>query len=189
MLKDLVKQNRSYRGFDESVKIPRDTLLQLVDCARICPSAMNAQPLKYYLASTPEDVAKIQPLTIWARKLAALKLPREGHRPTAFILICCDKNIKNPATVGTDLGIAAQTIMLAATEMGLGGCMIESFDRPGIAAALQLPENLAPLLVLGLGKPDETVVLTETDGDIGYYRDENDVHYVPKRKLDDIVLP
>ena len=189
MLKDLVKQNRSYRGFDENVKISREMLLELIDFARICPSAMNAQPLKYYLAPSGQDVAKIQPLTIWARKLASLNLPREGHRPTAFIVICADKNIKNPSTVGIDVGIAAQTIMLAAVEKGLGGCMIESFDHTGVAQALSLPENLAPVLVLALGKPDETVVLTDAQGDISYYRDEKDVHYVPKRKREDIVLP
>ena len=46
------------------------------------------------------------------------------------------------------------------------------------------------MLIVALGKPDEKVVITDVpkDGDIGYYRDEDDVHYVPKRRLEDIVL-
>lgn len=188
MLKDLVKQNRSRRGFDESRLISREELLDMVDCARICPSAMNAQPLKYALVNDPETVKALQPFTVWARRLAALHLPREGERPTAFIVICADESIRSVAASKTDVGIAAQTILLRAVEMGLGGCMIESIMKDKIQSLLGLPEQIVPSLVIGLGKPTETVVLTETDGDTGYYRDENDVHYVPKRKLEDILL-
>lgn len=83
----------------------------------------------------------------------------------------------------------AQTILLAATEDGLGGCMIGSFSLAGIKKALNLTENLEPVLVVALGKPAEKIVLTDVkeDGEIGYYRDENDVHYVPKRALKDIL--
>ena len=46
------------------------------------------------------------------------------------------------------------------------------------------------MLVIALGKPAETIILTEVgeDGNTAYYRDENDVHYVPKRKLEDIII-
>ena len=87
------------------------------------------------------------------------------------------------------MGITAQTILLAAAEKGLGGCMIGNFSPEKLSAALSLPESLIPMLVVALGKPDETVIITEvTDGNTKYYRDDNDVHYVPKRKLEDIVL-
>ena len=110
--------------------------------------------------------------------------------PTAFIVICQDKNLaSNIASFQRDVGIVAQTILLAATEDGLGGCMIGSFSLAELKKTLNLPENLEPVLVVALGKPAEKIVLTDVkeDGEIGYYRDENDVHYVPKRALKDIL--
>ena len=82
MLKDLVLKNRSYRGFDESVRISRETLEGFVDCARLCPSSVNKQPLKYFLAWEPEEVEKVQGLTKWARALPDMVLPHPGKRPT-----------------------------------------------------------------------------------------------------------
>ena len=81
-------------------------------------------------------------------------------------------------------------MLLAATEMGLGGCMIGNFQAGTLKAELGLPESFAPLLVVAIGKPAEKIVLTEIkEGEsTDYYRDENDVHYVPKRKLADIVF-
>ena len=93
MLKDLVLKNRSYRGFDESVRISRETLEGFVDCARLCPSSVNKQPLKYFLAWEPEEVEKVQGLTKWARALPEMVLPHPGKRPTGFVVICQDKGI------------------------------------------------------------------------------------------------
>ena len=191
MLKDLLKQNRSHRGYDESVPVTRGQLLEMVDCARYAPSSVNRQPFQYYLASDPETVAKIQPLTRWARALPELDLPFPGTRPAAWIVIC--QNMDWGETVARyqkDVGIVAQTMLLAAAEMGLGGCMIGNFDPPAVKEALGLAENLTSVLLVAVGKPKETIVLTEAKpGDsLNYTRDENNVHYVPKRRLEDIVL-
>lgn len=191
MLIDLLKKNRSYRGYDGSFRIDRSVLEELIDCTRYTASSVNIQPLKYFAASEPETVALIQPLTHWAGKLKELHLPREGHRPTAFIVICQDMSVSDsPTMFQRDIGIAAQTILLAATEKGLGGCMIGSFEKNTLKKALSLPEQIEPMMVLAIGKPDETVLLTGVgpDGSTDYYRDENDVHFVPKRALKDILL-
>lgn len=191
MLKDLVLKNRSYRGYDPSRKVTREELAGFVDCARLSPSSVNAQPLKYYLASSEEDAAKLQPLTKWAAALPDITLPHPGKCPPAFIVICQDTAISDASTrFLRDVGIAAQTILLAATEAGLGGCMIGNFDARAVSEALHLKDTLRPMLLVAIGKPDETVVLTEaeTGGSVQYYRDENDVHYVPKRRLEDILL-
>lgn len=191
MLIDLLKKNRSYRGYDDSFRIDRSMLEELIDCTRYTASSVNIQPLKYFAASEPETVALIQPLTHWAGKLKELHLPREGHRPTAFIVICQDMSVSDsPTMFQRDIGIAAQTILLAATEKGLGGCMIGSFEKNALKKALSLPEQIEPMMVLAIGKPDETVLLTEVGpgGSTDYYRDENDVHFVPKRALKDILL-
>ena len=185
MLKELLKQNRSYRRFDESRKITREELEDLVDCTRYTPSSVNMQPFKYYLACEPETVAKIQPLTKWARALPQMTLPHPGHCPTAFIVICQDSEIDpNLSRYMKDVGIVAQTMLLAAVEQGLGGCMIGNFTAGEVSQALGLKENYHPLLVVAFGKPQEKIVLTEVpeNGDTNYYRDENDVHYVPEAK-------
>jgi len=191
MILDLVTKSRSWRGYDESRKVTREELVSLVQCARLTPSSINMQPLKYYLAYDPETVAKIQPLTGWARALPELELPRPGKRPTAFIVICQDLTLNSSlARFQKDIGIVAQTMLLAATEMGLGGIMIGNFNAEKVRAALELPETIAPMLILAIGKPDETIVLTDVgeDGSTNYYRDENDVHYVPKRSLESLLL-
>ncbi len=190
-LKDLIKKNRSYRGYDESRKVTRDELLEMVDCARLTASSVNQQPLRYYLANEKEDVEKIQALTQWARALPELELPHKGMYPTAFIVICQDMRVSDSlAKFSRDVGIAAQTILLKATEMGLGGCMIGSFDAKKVSEAVQLPEYIKPHLVVAIGKPAEKVVLKEIgpEESTKYYRDENDVHYVPKRRLNDLII-
>ena len=191
LIKELVKKSRSYRGYDESRKITREELLELVDCTRYAPSTANRQPLKYLLAYEQEDLDKIQPLTAWAGGLPHLRLPQLGERPTAFIVICQDTSLDtNLDRFARDVGAAAQTILLAAVEQGLGGIMIGNFNPEKVAKAFDLPEYIVPMLVVALGKPDERIVLTEIeDGEsVQYYRDEQGVHYVPKRKLEDIIL-
>lgn len=190
MFKDLVKQSRSFRGYDPSRKVTREELLDLVDCARYTPASVNIQPLKYCLSWEEETVKKIQPLTKWAAALPQMELPHPGKEPAAYITICQDTRIHSSLTLfQKDVGITAQTILLGAAEKGLGGCMIGNFIPEKISEALDLPEYLVPMLLVAVGKPDETIVLTDVaDGNTKYYRDENDVHYVPKRALEDIIL-
>lgn len=191
MLKDLLKACRSYRGYDESYRFTEEELMELVDHTRYVASSMNIQPLKFYLAWEKEEVDRIQPLTGWAKQLPGVELPHKGMCPTAFIIICQDLSIDSQqARFQKDVGIVAQTILLAATEKGLGGCMIGSYGAKPVKECLHLPENLMPMLIVALGKPVEKVVLTEIENgeDFKYYRDKNDVHYVPKRKLKDIVV-
>lgn len=191
MIRDLAMRSRSYRGYDESRKVTREELISMVECARLAPSSVNMQPLRYYLACDEETVNKIQPLTGWARALPQLNLPHPGKHPTAFIVICQDLE-RNQALdrFQKDVGIVAQTILLAATEMGLGGIMIGNYNPDKVREALELPETLRPMLIVAIGKPDEEIVLTEIgpDGSLNYYRDENDVHYVPKRRLEDLLI-
>ena len=119
MLKDLVKANRSYRGYDESRCVTKEELLEMADCARLAASSVNRQPLQYYLAWEKDEVDKIQALTKWAKGLPELTLPHPHMCPTAFIVICQNtKRGESLARFQRDVGIAAQTILLAATEMG-----------------------------------------------------------------------
>ena len=191
MLKDLIRANRSCRGYDESRKITREELLELVDCARLTPSSTNIQPLRYYLAWEKEEVSRIQKLTNWARALPQMQLPHPGMCPTGFIIICQDLNLgASIPRYQKDVGIVAQTMLLAAAEKGLGGCMIGNYNADSVKKELNLADNLAPVLIVAFGKPAEKIIIKEIEEgeNIAYYRDENDVHYVPKRKLSDILI-
>jgi len=188
MLGDLVKACRSYRRFHEDRRIGIDVLKELVDLARLSPSAANMQPLKYIISADPITNARIFPTTAWAGYLKDWPGPSEGERPSAYIVILGDTEISK--NFGCDHGIAAQTIMLGATEKGIAGCMIGSIDRTQLRAALSIPDRFEILLVLALGYPKERVVLEDVglDGDIKYYRDDEGVHHVPKRRLEDIIV-
>lgn len=191
MFLDLVKQARSHRGFRQDRKVTRQELEHLVECARFTPAARNDQMLKYYLAEKPETVAAIQPLTKWAGALAELHLPRKGAEPVAYIVICLDGSLaENPAPYQRDVGIVAQTILLAAAEMGLNGCMIGSFAAGELREKLGLPEAIKPQLLLALGEGTDRIVMTDVgeDGSTTYYRDAEDIHYVPKRTLEQLIL-
>lgn len=189
VLKDLVTRCRSYRRFHQEISIPLEELRDMTDTARLASCASNAQALKYAIVHTPEECAHVFPLVHWAAALKDWPGPQEGERPSAYIIIVCDQSIaKNRQW---DEGIAAQTIMLSAVEKGYGGCIMASFDRKALTQVLGLdPERFSPELVLALGKPSEQVVLVSLgpEGSTTYYRDENQVHYVPKRSLDDILL-
>lgn len=191
MFLDLVKQARSHRGFRQDRKVTRQELEHLVECARFTPAARNDQVLKYYLAEKPETVAAIQPLTKWAGALAELHLPRKGAEPVAYIVICLDGSLaENPAPHQRDVGIVAQTMLLAAAEMGLNGCMIGSFAAGELRETLGLPEAIKPQLLLALGEGTDRIVITDVgeDGSTTYYRDAEDTHYVPKRTLEQLIL-
>ena len=189
MIKDLMPKERSYRSFDESVKIDRETLVSFVDNARLIPSSVNLQPLKYKICDTKESCDLVLPLTKWAALLSEYQLPPKDHAPTAYIVICVDKNVSDKSIFDKDVGIAAQTIMLSAVEEGFGGCMIGNFNPQKLAEALCLPDGIVPSLILGLGKPDEEIITEEiNDNKSEYYRDENGIHHVPKRTLEEILL-
>ena len=180
-LHELLLHSRSYRRFHQQ-PLEEQTLMELLELTRLCPSAANRQPLKYLLAWRTEQNAKIFPHLRWAAALAPWPGPAEGERPTGYIVILGDNRIWR--RWDWDCGIVAQTILLGATERGLGGCMIASIDQTGLRAAFGLPDHLEILMVVALGKPAETVVLEDGSPDSRpYWRDADNVHHVPKRPL------
>lgn len=187
-LKELVLKNRSYRRFYQDLPVEQDTLRQLVDLARLSASGANRQPLKYLLSCDPEKNALVFPQLGWAAYLKDWPGPAEGERPSAYIIILGDRGIK--ASFDPDQGIAAQSILLGATERGLGGCIIATIRKEKLRQALRIPEQYEILLVLALGKPKEIVRIEPVgpDGNIKYWRDEEGTHHVPKRSLNEIIL-
>lgn len=187
MLRDLVLKNRSYRRFYEEEKIDKKTLESLLDLARLSPSGANLQSLKYIISYDPEKNSKIFPHLKWAGYLKDWDGPEAGERPSAYIVILMDKEISKNCF--WDHGIASQSILLGATELGLGGCIFASMDKKALIADLNIPERYEVLSAIAMGKPKEVVVIEEMkNNDVKYYRDEDQVHHVPKRKLEEIIL-
>ena len=188
MLKDLVQKNRSYRRFYQDVKITQNELIELVDLARLAPSAKNNQPLKYFISNTREVNNEIFETLTWAGYLKDWDGPKEGEKPSAYIIVFLDKNITDNNYC--DHNLAVQNILLGAVEKDFGGCIIAAFNRKKITEIVSPSKNIEPLLVLALGKPKEEINLYEItpNDDIKYWRDSEQIHQVPKRKLDDIIL-
>ncbi len=187
MLKDLVLRNRSYRRFYQSERISATLLREWVDLARNSASAHNAQPLKYLLSTDEKFNVRIFEQLAWAGYLTDWDGPGEGERPSAYIVMLHDTLI--PGNYLCDDGIACQSILLGAVEAGFGGCIIHSINRKKLREILNLPEQFEILHVLALGKPKEKVVLEVIkEDDVKYWHDENQVHHVPKRPLDEIIV-
>jgi len=187
-LKQLVETNRSYRRFHQEVPIDRNTLEELVDLARLSASGANLQPLKYFLSHDPGTNAKIFEQLGWAGYLSDWPGPSEGERPSGYVVVLGDTTISK--SFGVDHGIAVQSILLGAVEKGLGGCIIATVKRPELAAAVGIPSQYEVLLVVALGKPRETVQIDPlaAGGDIKYWRDDKEIHHVPKRSLAELVI-
>jgi nitroreductase len=187
MIKDLIKKNRSTRRFKKGFKITKKTLIELVELARLSASAANLQPLKYVLSYDAKKNNKIFPCTKWAGYLKNWDGPAPSERPSAYILILGDKSITK--SFGCDHGIAAQNILLGATEKGLGGCIVGALKRKNLHDSLNIPHQYEILLAVALGKPAEKFIIeTASDGDIKYWRDKKDVLHIPKRPIEELIL-
>lgn len=188
MIRELIEKNRSYRRFSPNGTVAMETLRELVDLARLSPSSANLQPLRFILSSDPEKNALIFKHLSWAGYLKDWDGPAESETPSAYIIIIGDTVTSQRFL--TDSGIAAQSIMLGAAQRGLGGCMIGSIDRPALRSDLGISVRYDILLILALGVPAEKVVIEQEkdENDIKYWRSEDDVHHVPKRPLDELII-
>lgn len=193
MIEKLIKKNRSYRKFHQQYEITALNLNDWINLARLSPSPKNKQSLKFIISHTPKKNEFIFRQLRWAGYLKNWEGPEEGEKPSAYIIILNDKEISpnaNADFANTAMGIAAQSILLGAVNDGFGGCMIAAINKPQLVNLLNIPKHLDVLLVIALGKPKEEIVIENLSDtkDIRYYRDENDIHHVPKRNLNDIII-
>jgi len=188
MFKEMIAKNRSYRRFYEEENITPETILSLIDYARLSPSGANKQPLRYVVSYEKNVNAVVYSTLAWAGYLSDWSGPKEGERPSAYIIILQDKNSKMVG--GVDHGIAAQSILLGAVEIGLGGCIIANVKREQLQQYFEISAQYEIVVVIAIGKPKEVVVIDEINvgEDIKYWRDDSQVHHVPKLKLADVVL-
>lgn len=185
-LDSLLLKNRSCRGYNHSVIIKEDVLRKIVAVNTKIPSARNQQALRFHIVTEAQEVTAVNNNIKLGGALPELHLPFPGTEPTAFIIVC--SAIEAERYIYIDLGISLQTMLLKAVEIGLNGIIICAFDGKAIAEALHL--DSIPLAVLAIGKSAERFKLVEmpADGSVKYYRDEEGIHCVPKRKLEDILI-
>ena len=187
MFVELMKKTRSYRRFKQEPAPSLEDLRGLIDIARLTPSTANRQPLKFILVQDQKALPQVFSTLRWAGYLQEWAGPASNEQPTAYIVLLSDPaRFKNP---GIDIGLAAQSIILGAQELGFGACLLAAIDRPRLREVLDIPEHLEIELVVALGTPGEEVKLTTvgSDGDIRYWRDDKGIHYVPKRSRDDLI--
>lgn len=183
-LDSLMKKNRSWRGYDTRHSVSESDLKQIAAAATLAASGMNRQRLRLRLVTGCDAAAVLQHV----RMGAALKeehLPHKGEEPGAFIVVCCTG--EEDRIVDIDLGIAAENMLLKATEMGLGGLFILNFDADAIQRTLELP--LRPIAVIAIGKPAEKIFIVpvHAGADLNYYRKDG-VHFVPKLAVEDLLI-
>lgn len=185
---ELAKAARTCRRFDEAAPLAQADLNWLIECARLAPCARNAQELRFITVLQGPVLAKLFPLTRWAGALKDWGGPIEGERPTAFIAVLMPES--GGDLLCYDVGIACQTIQLAATSRNFGACMIQSFDRQQVTKLLDVPQGLKIALLIGLGMATEIRVVDDEphNGSWGYWRDECQVHHVPKKPLSELIV-
>lgn len=185
-LDTLLLKNRSYRGYDHQQKVSIETLKTIVGVNNKIPSARNQQVLRFKLVNAENGAASVLENIKMGGALPELHLPFEGTEPEAFIIVC--SNIPENKMVDIDAGISVQSMLLKAVELGLRGLIIGAFNKEKITQALQLPYE--PLLILAIGKGNENIRLTEIseDEDHRYYRKDG-THYVPKVRMEDLIIP
>ena len=181
----LLRQNRSYRGYDRSCIVSEAQLRRIVEVCTKIPSGRNQQVLRFKLLTKAGGAEKMQGLYKLGAALPELHLPFPGTEPEAFIIIC--STAAPDKWVHMDVGIAAQSMLLKAVEMGLGGICIGAFNKDRLTETFSLP--CEPVLVLAVGKPAEKIELIPVHAGepLKYYR-EKGVHYVPKITADDLLL-
>jgi len=188
MFKDLVAENRSYRRFYGEKPVSKETLMDLTDMARIVPSGMNRQAMRYRLSFTKEENALVYSTLGWAGYYKDWDGPVEEERPTAYIVCLHDLSLGKP--IALDAGIAVQTIALAAVEKELGCCILLNCRHEELFCLLHIDkERYAFCGVIAIGYPLEKVQLEDMkNGDFHYYRTTDGVQHVPKRTLDELII-
>ena len=187
---NLIAKTRSIRRYIEDKPVSTELLKYIVTSTRFVGSAGNAQRLRYLIVNDKERCDAIFEELSFAAKLTDWDGPAEGERPAAYIVVMAEAT--PDVTLGIDIGLAAEAMLITAREEGLGGCMFRSFSPEKLGAKLG-KEPYMPVLVISIGYSDEVVVLQDAANfkcldNPTYWRDDYGHHMVAKLPLDAILL-
>ena len=155
----LVEARQSCRAYDSSREVEADKLARIIDAARLAPSACNSQP--WHLI-TVNDANRRKEV---AQALTSIGMNKWAEQATAFIVIVQESPnftarlggwIKNKHFPLIDCGIVSSHITLAATQEGLGSCILGWFDEKQMRKILEIPRSKRVLMVVSLGYATDT---------------------------------
>lgn len=187
----LAESARTYRRYT-SEPVSAATLRELVGAARFAATGNNTQLLRFRVVGgeDAEACAAVFSRLHWAGALKDWDGPVEGELPGGYIVVCVpEKLAANPIRL-IDVGIAAQTLNLAAAARGLGCCMHKSYDAC-LGDELGLTEaGYAASIVLAFGPRGEKVEVepATTEHGLVYWREADGSHHVPKLTVDDLLI-
>jgi nitroreductase len=185
-LDSMLLKNRSTRGYDPDVIISEDVLKKIINVNTKVASARNQQVLRFKMVTKNTGADIVLENIKLGGALPELHLPFAGTEPNAFIIIC--STVKENKFIDMDLGISMQSMLLKAVEIGLNGIIIAAFNKDEITKAFNL--KYEPLAVLAIGKSKENIKLVNInpEDNHNYYRDENNIQYVPKIAVDNLII-
>lgn len=177
---------RSIRRFERK-PVDRALLLEMVDAARLAPSAVNLQPLEYIVVEDQTAVFGLFGNIRMGALLPEYKRPTVEERPAALIVVLVNTKIMKSG-YEYDVGCAVQNALLAAVANGLGACFVRNIDREDIRTLLTVPAEYEIDAIIAVGYPAQRSVAEDTrSADVRYYLDGTGTHRVPKRAMEKIV--
>jgi nitroreductase len=181
---DTICSRRSVRKFLQT-PVSMDTLMHMVNAARLAPSAANQQPCEFIVVMESGMVDAMFPYLKWADAISPFGIPGELERPTAYILVLIDLHKKKKGGE-VDAAAAIENMLLTAAEEGMGTCWLGSFSHKKIKGQFRIPHHMKLQAVVAVGFPAERPLTVEMHSSMKYWKDEHGVLHVPKRKLEDI---
>jgi len=146
---EVIKKRRSIRRYEDK-PIPVDSIVRIMEAARLAPSATNRQPWKFIIIDDEEIKQKLARASFHQTfiKEAPLVIAAVALEPER-IMSC------GIPSYAVDLAIAVEHIVLAACNEGLGSCWIGAFDQSEVKKILQIPEKYKVVALLPIGFPRE----------------------------------
>ncbi|MFZ7131830.1 MAG: nitroreductase family protein [Eubacteriales bacterium] len=148
LFKDLAAQRYSVRTYEDKA-VQKESIIQLLEAARMAPSAHNNQPW-HFIVLTERSIKT---------SIATETYSKEWLQKAPVIIVVCGDHSKSwkrndqKDHCDIDIAIAVDHITLAATEIGLGTCWVCKFDAKKCHALLDLPEDLEVIALLPIGYP------------------------------------
>jgi nitroreductase len=178
-------KRRTIRRFKQKL-IPLEILKKLVNAGRLSPSSANLQPIEYIIIEEVDLVARVFGTLKWAGYISPAGNPLPGERPVAYIVVLANKK-KNPGSCERDAAAAIENMLLVALEEGIGSCWLGAIDINKLAGILELLEHIKIDSVIALGYSNESPQIEEMKDSVKYWKDDDSVLHVPKRRIDDVL--
>jgi len=164
---DIARTRYSCRNYLDK-QVEEDKIAQILEAARIAPSAKNLQPWHFVVTQEPENLEQIKSCYArdWINSAPMIVLACGDHKGAWY-------RADGKSHTNVDVAIAVDHMTLAAADLGLGTCWVCKFDVLKCANILQLPEGMEPIAMIPVGYPAD--------------QPDTERHEVQRKSLQDIV--